>query len=74
MKKKNIKNNICPRCGSTYSGIPALSRADNKTPICSDCGTREALESIGASVGEQDRILKVIHRCESAVKADKRTL
>ena len=41
----------CPRCGG---GIPndaqegeypgALSRRDNKTYICSECGTLEALE------------------------------
>lgn len=34
----------CPRCGSTYDGYPAISRTDNKTPICSPCGTLEALE------------------------------
>jgi len=35
---------VCPRCKNicdmTY---PALSRKDNKTPICSNCGTDEAL-------------------------------
>lgn len=45
------KNTTCPRCGS---GIPnnflrgqypgALSRVDNRTEICSDCGTEEAME------------------------------
>ena len=30
--------------------------------ICSDCGTREALESIGVSETEQNEILKTIHR------------
>lgn len=42
---------ICPRCGGfipndampgAYPG--ALSRTDNKTEVCSDCGTDEALE------------------------------
>jgi len=33
----------CPRCGSDFDSFPALSRADNKTYICSKCGTGEAL-------------------------------
>jgi hypothetical protein len=43
---------VCPRCQLTW--IPnndqpgaypgAISRADNKTEICSDCGTAEALQ------------------------------
>ena len=36
----------CPNCGKVYSGYPALSRKDNKTEICPDCGTAEALESL----------------------------
>jgi predicted RNA-binding Zn-ribbon protein involved in translation (DUF1610 family) len=35
---------VCPRCGETYTGFPALSRTDNKTSICSDCGNAEAME------------------------------
>lgn len=54
---------VCPRCGQTYHGRPAVSRADNKTPLCPDCGTREALESIGVDVEEQDSILASIHCC-----------
>ena len=34
---------ICPICGKEIIGYPALSREDNKTEICSDCGTVEAL-------------------------------
>ena len=41
--------NTCPICGKQYTGHPALSRLDNSTLICSDCGTRQALESIGVS-------------------------
>jgi predicted RNA-binding Zn-ribbon protein involved in translation (DUF1610 family) len=33
----------CPRCGKLTKSYPALSRKDNKTKICSDCGTDEAL-------------------------------
>lgn len=39
--KDNAK---CPRCGRLYSGYPALSRRDDKTEICPDCGTEEAFE------------------------------
>lgn len=53
---------VCPRCGNAYTGAPALSRADNQTLICSDCGTREALESIGVCEKEQELILQIIHR------------
>jgi predicted RNA-binding Zn-ribbon protein involved in translation (DUF1610 family) len=37
--------NLCPRCRRTtlLEGRNALSRRDNKTEICSDCGTKEAL-------------------------------
>lgn len=47
---------LCPACGENYytpygekwkegdPPMPALSRKDNKTYICNDCGTREAFE------------------------------
>ena len=48
---KTLNENECPRCGG---GIPndinkgaypgALSRTDNATEICSECGIYEALE------------------------------
>lgn len=53
---------VCPRCGTTYTDLPALSRKDNETLICPDCGTREALESIGVCVDEQEQIIESIHR------------
>ena len=37
------KNQECPRCGDEYTGFPALSRWDNKSDICGECGTVEAL-------------------------------
>lgn len=62
MKENITRTAICPRCGKEYTGRPALSRADNQTPLCSDCGTREALESIGVDSTEQEKILDTIHR------------
>lgn len=32
---------VCPKCRKPYTGRPALSRVDNKTDICPDCGMRE---------------------------------
>lgn len=34
---------ICPRCHKEYTSHPAISRKDNTTLICSDCGTQEAM-------------------------------
>lgn len=63
MKDRVARIKICPKCGRSYYGTPALSRADNETLICPDCGTREALESIGVDEKEQEEILATIHRC-----------
>lgn len=60
MKEKFSEQRTCPKCGRTYTERPALSRYDN-TLICPDCGTREALESMGISIEEQDKILGIIH-------------
>jgi ribosomal protein S27AE len=45
-KKEGIimEKKKCPRCGESYTGFPALSRVDNKTDICSPCGTQEGLD------------------------------
>lgn len=63
MKTDNtLETRNCPRCGKPYYERPALSRLDNETLICPDCGTREALESIGVGTEEQDSIIETIHR------------
>ena len=51
----------CSHCGALYGGVPALSRKYPNTYICPDCGTREALESIGVSADEQEKIISIIH-------------
>ena len=60
-----MKNEIllrkCPNCGKLFSERGAVSRVDNVTIICPDCGTREALESIGVDETEQEKILDTIH-------------
>ena len=62
---------ICPKCGQPYKGRPALSREDNKTLICPDCGVREALATLGVSEEEQESILNAIHKHTSDVNARK---
>ena len=64
MKENNIiRISVCHRCGQAYHEHPALSRLDNETLICPDCGTREALDSIGVKPKEQEQIIASIHRC-----------
>lgn len=65
MDKININERLdvsfCHKCGREYNGVPALSRVDG-APICPDCGTREALDSIGICPDEQEKIIETIHR------------
>jgi len=64
MKESIREPRMCPLCGQSYAEPPALSRTDNETLICPDCGTRQALQSIGVSAEEQEKILSIIHtRC-----------
>ena len=63
MKAEIRELRVCPLCGKTYAEPPALSREDNETLICPDCGVREALEGMGISMEEQDSIIDTIHRC-----------
>lgn len=57
-----LQLHACPRCNKVYSGHGAISRADNLTVICPDCGTREALQSIDVNEKEQDKIIYIIHK------------
>ena len=40
------KRHKCPKCGKEYIGYPALSREDNKTEICPECGICEAVNAL----------------------------
>lgn len=54
---------MCPHCGKIYDGYPAISRDDNKTEICSDCGMKEAINSA------QARALSPVARTKAKVYA-----
>lgn len=41
---------ICPKCEREFERLLALSRTDNKTMICDECGTMEVLESLPQGV------------------------
>ena len=62
MKSNIARTAVCPLCGRLYHEHPALSRTDNETLICPDCGTRQALQSIGVDPEEQERIIETIHQ------------
>lgn len=61
-ERTTIQLRTCPRCGQLYGDAPALSRMDNETLICPDCGTREALAGLGIAQEEQEAVIEVIHR------------
>ena len=46
----------CPLCGDpVHSKFYALSRVDNKTHICSDCGTKEGLRAFRRALLKEAR-------------------
>lgn len=62
MKDNTTTLRTCPLCGARYGDVPALSRKYPNTQICPDCGTSEALESIGVSADEQEKIIETIRK------------
>lgn len=50
----NTSEKKCPKCGKTYTEYPALSRRDNKTYICPQCGTGEAMEDFKKANLQED--------------------
>ena len=67
MKEQERHQAVCPKCGTVYRDRPAISREDNTTLICPDCGTREALMTLGIDLEEQEQIIQAIHRCRTGV-------
>ena len=45
----------CPKCKKNFDRLLAVSRIDNKTMICDDCGVREALDAAGLPEGSSVR-------------------
>ena len=49
------KNMKCPKCGKETEWLRALSRVDNKTMLCDEFGTKEALDAAGLTEGSSVR-------------------
>jgi len=49
-KMTGNKTWTCPKCGKVTADFPAISRKDNRTKICSACGTAEALSGFVTSL------------------------
>lgn len=64
-RRKAMDKLKCPLCGQEYTGRPALSREDNRTLICPDCGTRQALTAIGVAKDKHDAVIALIHEYEA---------
>lgn len=59
---EDIVRKICPVCGGPLTAHPALSRRDNKTQVCPDCGIRQALTDFGMDAAEQEEIIALNHK------------
>ena len=59
---EDIVRKICPVCGGLLTAHPALSRKDNKTKVCPDCGIREALSDFGMDEAKQEEIIALVHK------------
>ena len=55
----------CPICSQEYVSPPAVSRTDNKTPICPSCGVRQALSAAGIDKNAQESIISMIEAKET---------
>lgn len=54
----NTSEKFCPRCGRTYTEYPALSRYDNETYICPDCGVEEAMINYTGGILNDPNVVK----------------
>jgi len=56
--KARQKRHKCPKCGKYYVDYPALSRVDNKTEICPDCGVVEVIDSYRFFHRSKDELMR----------------
>lgn len=67
---------VCQICNREYDGEPALCRRDNRTGICPECGTREAIREVGIHFGmsaaeikkEEERAISEIRKISGGIK------
>lgn len=58
---------VCPKCGKTYIGCPALSRMDSTTEICPECGIRESLDALEFNKAKQDEAIAEIRKVTKVI-------
>lgn len=64
-----LQERSCPVCGHKYVAHPAISRFDNATLICPECGMRQALETIGITdAPAQDRVIEMAKNYERRMR------
>lgn len=69
MKKgKNMSMKICPKCGRGYTEESAISRVDNKTKICSECGMLEGADAAGWSDEEKEELIKLAREAKRKIE------
>lgn len=51
---ENDTDELCPICNKELGQYPAISRKDNKTKVCSECGTLEALKAWEESLNAKE--------------------
>lgn len=62
LKRRYVGVQICPKCGRNFNRLLAVSREDNKTMICDNCGIIEALNSLPPNMlASQERTWKGDH-------------
>ena len=60
MEQVSKQKRLCPICGNEYTNYPAISREDNNTLICPNCGIRQSLKALGVSDKEMEEFFKII--------------
>lgn len=54
MKTDLVKDEkVCPICHNLITSYPAISRKDDKTEICSECGVKEAITAFENHLKEE---------------------
>ena len=55
----NAPDDDCPICGLPMNGVPALSRFNNTTYVCSACGQAEAVGFMFSTLSDVDSIAEL---------------
>ena len=55
----------CPKCDKDFYDTPALSREDNKTEICPECGMKEALEAYYKLGEDYKPVVERLYHCQN---------